>query len=445
MKLFNKEKDIIRIPFTFNYTELTAVEEYLCEQEEKGLRLKEIDGKNFVFEKAEPRKIRYSAELYTGSFPVDFKDTCENEGWECAGVYNNELFIFRTQNSDITEIMTDENDKFRIIAKRVLLQPGYLWFSGWVIFRLIHLLFLRSDYEPLIETSIYSWIEITLVTFYLTHTLLRLIEFFTFLQKSKKRVKTGERIPFSNLKEHKQSYAANKVAVIFLLLLEFALILILGLGYVESEWFFIMCGVPVLVVAVSEVDDCVKKCFKGKAGFILTLAVALLIAAGTFAAEYYNRQLYAENTALLSNEESLPVSLSDFGIEEKNCENSVKGVDATRLAQCYNFYSKKEKEYQDEETQWLYYQVFVSDYPEIRQRHINKLIKLYNKRGAVIMKMETGDAGWDEYYREFNSGEMTELGFAVKDNMVIYVDICWKESQKDFFEVAYEKLFADSK
>ncbi len=42
MSIFKKDKNILKVPFGFNYTELTAMEEYLQQQEEMGWRLKKI-------------------------------------------------------------------------------------------------------------------------------------------------------------------------------------------------------------------------------------------------------------------------------------------------------------------------------------------------------------------------------------------------------------------
>lgn len=69
-----KNKDELRENFYFNYTDLSAIEEYLALKEKEGLRLKEIDGDKMVFTKAEPREnIRYCAEIYAGSSRDDLR------------------------------------------------------------------------------------------------------------------------------------------------------------------------------------------------------------------------------------------------------------------------------------------------------------------------------------------------------------------------------------
>ncbi len=443
-----KETDELKIPFLFDYTELTAIEEYLTEQEKNGLRLVGIEGKCFVFKKSSPREIRYCAEIYKGSLLSDFKAACEEEGWECIGIYNGELFIFATQDPDACEIMTDDKEKFKVIAKRVLLQPGYLGFQGWVILHFINQFVFRSDYAPLIEANIYDWICIVCAGFHLTYIVTKFIDFFVWLSKSKKYVKKGEKIPFSDLKKHRQDSRANCIAMVISAFLCIATILYLLVGYVESDWLVPMCGVFVLFGALNLVYDYNKRKNDGetsRAAHIIAIMVAAVIIAGTFATVQYNRKMFEENTEHLFNNNSIPVSLSDFGIEENDCEDATEYVYATRLAQQYFFSSEYENASENGESYYLHYQVLVSDSPEIRQRYINCILRNYERFGTPIMEIDDSESEWDEYYREFEFGEMIMSGFAVKDNIVVFLYSCCMDEKQDFFGVAYEKLFAESK
>ena len=65
--MLKKNPDVKKKFFDFYYTELSAVEEYFEKQELKGYRLKEIDRNIMIFEKSESRKIRYCAEIFSGS------------------------------------------------------------------------------------------------------------------------------------------------------------------------------------------------------------------------------------------------------------------------------------------------------------------------------------------------------------------------------------------
>ena len=63
--------------FGFDYTELFAVAEYLQLQEERGFRLKEFRSHFWVFEKSEPKKIRYTAVLFRAKGTMSRKEFVE--------------------------------------------------------------------------------------------------------------------------------------------------------------------------------------------------------------------------------------------------------------------------------------------------------------------------------------------------------------------------------
>ena len=64
--------------FGFDYTELFAVAEYLQLQEERGFRLKEFRSHFWVFEKSEPKKIRYTAVLFRAKGTMSRKEFIEH-------------------------------------------------------------------------------------------------------------------------------------------------------------------------------------------------------------------------------------------------------------------------------------------------------------------------------------------------------------------------------
>ena len=124
--MFKRNTNERKRVFDFYYTELSAFAEYLEQQESKGYRLKKFENNRLIFEQCEPRNIRYSVEIFKGSSYREFIESCTLEGWEHVTTYNGEMYIFRTQKSDAIDIMTDEKEKFKITAKRAILQPG-LW------------------------------------------------------------------------------------------------------------------------------------------------------------------------------------------------------------------------------------------------------------------------------------------------------------------------------
>ena len=159
--------------FDFYYTELSAIAEYFEKQELEGYRIKEFDRNVMIFEKCQPRKIRYCVEIFRGSTPDEFIESCALEGWELAAVYNDELYIFRTQKNDVIDIMTDKKEKNKIYAKRILRQPG-IWISLVYVIANLFRLFTRVNIGlgiQLFETDAFNFFSLFVVNFFVFMTL----------------------------------------------------------------------------------------------------------------------------------------------------------------------------------------------------------------------------------------------------------------------------------
>ncbi len=375
---------------------------------------------------------------------------CKNEGWELAGFYHNDLYIFRTKNEDSTDIMTDENEKFKIIAKRVLLQPGYLGLNLWVVYRFFDIFVLRTRFEGMIETNISDCLGILFIIFCTTYTLIRLIDFFIWYVKSKKLVKKGEKIPFLTLKEHEQNNIAHWIMIMVNCVLFFIAYIFLYAAYLEFSWLLWLVGGIMATLAVQGVYNRQKN--KGKKAsktvHMVAIIVALVFLAGVNFTVQYSRQIYCENAKTMLNYEGIPVSFSDLGFEKESCTDE-SDVDATGLAQLYYF--KSESEQAQEEmffTSWMEYEVLVSDYEFIRQKYINEIFADHNKYENIVVQVNDDDTSWDKcWYVDYGADnkkyENLYSGFAVKDNIVIKLEGYVQTKGQDFFEVAYEKLFLE--
>ena len=141
-----KKKKVNRLikAFPFYYTELPAIAEYLEKKESEGYRLKELSGENMVFERCEPKKSRYCAEIFTAPSSEEFLEACASEGWEHIGTYNRELYIFRTQKHGAVDIMTDENDKKKNIGKRIFHQKN-MWILLHISYQLVPKYYIRFN------------------------------------------------------------------------------------------------------------------------------------------------------------------------------------------------------------------------------------------------------------------------------------------------------------
>ncbi len=438
--MFNKNTNERKRVFDFYYTELSAFAEYLEQQESKGYRLKKIENNRLIFEQCEPRNIRYSVEIFKGSSYREFIESCTLEGWEHVTTYNGELYIFRTQKSDAIDIMTDEKEKFKITAKRAILQPG-LWSALLYLLYPLFQLIMRINRGITIntfETDEFNFVLLMFIVLYVFVLLRRFFDYFLWHYTIRKK---GANSPFFNLENtiHKRkSYAV--ISSIFLMTLylilwwiapnlyssTFAIIFSLILLY------GVYCGTTIGSLNLNE-NERAKR-------IILTCIVIALCIGGAFLLKNCNENYVVENSKTTLSLEKAPISVEDLNGKVKSCEDTCY-VEGTRFGQLYKFTCRAELYEEDNGMdEIISYYILTSDYPSIRQKYINKILKECEKYNCE--KITPPDTKWDYCYLIKWNDENRYDGFAVKDNLIIYLRFS-VDCKQDFFDVAYEKLFME--
>ncbi len=441
--MFKKNPNEKTKVFDFYYTELFALAEYLEQQEASGYRLKSIRNEKLVFEKSQPRKIRYSAEIFKGTSAKEFVEACEVEGWEHVATYNNELYIFRTQRSDAINIMTDEKENFSIIAKRALLQPGLWGLICSAIYPLYHLILrLNGAVIRIFETDVLNYVLLMLTALYVFIALLRFFDFFLWQYKYRK---DGAESPFFSLKSTTRKRKIYAVATSV-----FIIILCAILWWIYPPCFVWLWGI---IIALLLLTLCYHRAILTKLTFdksvrfrriAVTCVILALLTAGAFILRGFNQKYVAENTKILFSSDEAPVSIEDLNGNVKDCADSCE-VQGTRFGHLYQFICDAEF-YEDDydKSGYVAYNILVSDYPHVRQKYINKILKDYKEYDYDYVKISNPDTKWDYCYIVNWNDENQCDGFAVKDNMIIYLRLS-VSCEKDFFDVAYEKLFNEEK
>lgn len=426
-----KDNKSFKVSFDFSYTELTAVEEYLEQAQQNGMKLKEIKDGKLIFEYTQHRSnYRYCAEIFKGdAFVKEFISDCEKEGWEYVGSLRNELYIFRTNDPYASEIMTDEQQKFRTIAKRELLNPGYYTLGLYTLWKLIEVVFLRTEYRSLIAANYFDCMMCLFCAFYITGFLVKLIDFLLWYVKSKRCVKNGEKIPFINLKEHEQNKRINRIFSLVGIVLYFAASVFIGLGYVEDVWFQWMIGGVFLVeffLLLYSKDKTKEEESKNILKHIIAVVVTAAVLFGVWSTALYCERKYTENR----------VNRLDSVLSESR-------IEATVLAQHYYWVREViETNETNESDSSIWYEVFVSDIQGVRGQYIKRLHKKFEKYDKRILKLE--NHRWDEAYAEINVDGKVMGGYAFKDDKVIYVEDCYESIEKSL-DIIYEKLFSEKK
>ncbi len=445
-----KNKDEVREVFNFNYTDLTAIEEYLTLKEKEGLSLKEIDGEKMIFTKAEPREnIRYCAEIYVGTSRDDFLYSCQQEGWTHCGTYHGELYIFRTNQINATDIMTDEELKMKTIRRRALLRPGNISYFILIILRALQ--FIMDVDMGLNESDIEYWLWWIVIGVFAYRPVCILADYLIWLVKAKGALRRGEKVKYLSLKGVKVRRLTEAIAFLVFCLASLAFVCIADAGQFEdysvTYWLVIVFAALAFFSLLSNFKT---KTAYGKAVKVLTLIFVIeALIFGTYMSAKVSRQHF-ESTAKTYNTINIPFSLSDLGYDEKDCTDKCMRHNITRFAQHYFYSSDYEaegaenappEEY-EENNEYIFYEVFVSDYPHIREKYINEKLKTYEKYGHEIKAVDSSETSWDVCYRETDEeGKDRWAGFAVKGNTIFFTDIMVDTNGEDLFETAYEKLF----
>lgn len=427
--------------FDFYYTELSAIAEYFEKQELEGYRIKEFDRNVMIFEKCQPRKIRYCAEIFRGSTPDEFIESCALEGWEPVAVYNDELYIFRTQKNDVIDIMTDKKEKNKICAKRILRQPG-IWISLVYVIANLFRLFTRVNIGlgiQLFETDAFNYFSLFVVNFFVFMTLIKVFDYFLWRIVISNSA-DGEKSRFFNLKS-----TVNKRRIYNCAVSIFVIVSCFILMWISPEVFLHKFSVVSVLILIASLLGCFT--VFGKVGFYkkdsfkrIIMSWVIVAVCITFGVGEYAENKYAQNSKAMLSTENIPVSLADLGVKTENIEN--KGTaEGTRFGRMYTFTSSADIQAGEAgQDSYLMYQILVSDYPRVIGKCVDRILEEYSDLDGELIKIVEPETEWDYCYKvKLKNGNIYDA-FAVKDNVVVYV-IRFEQYEKEFFEVTYKKLF----
>ena len=194
--------------------EIDAVESWLDEQAQQGLRLTDIQGKLCVFQPSDepPARCRVHVKPHNGYYTQqeEYKETMRELGWEYVGRINYRADVYRATRPDAVEINTDED------VLRSLLCSN-MWFDGIAAAALIALT-VYSLWKKFAITRAYSGfysllLDDIIVTYLSPEVLLALIlvllagAFLVRLARQRKRCLLGRDCRFDGvLRKRKRFY-----------------------------------------------------------------------------------------------------------------------------------------------------------------------------------------------------------------------------------------------
>ena len=430
--------------FDFDYTELTAIAEYLEKQEEKGLRLKEIRKHKFIFEKCEPGKARYSADIYNGVFVEDFVKSCKRAGWDFVDIYNDCLYIFRTENINAIDIVTDDKDKYESVKKKAFFNPKYHGLYILILIRILNIPLYLASLGSLEHDSYYNfnsditrWLDFLTIAMFFSGFAFFMLDIFPWLHEAKKALKNEEKVKYHSLDDviKKQNSMFVIMAVVVTAVIFAASVIDSGYGRVKIVYW--MPLIIYLMMCFSfgnfSVFRVQKDSAKKKQIMALVLILVILVCEPIAAIAYTKSKTPTDYN-------KAPITYADFGLEDLKTsdESCSEGTIFSQHKRCYVLCN--DKNIPEDFSCALKYEVFVSDYPGLRQEYIDAVLSQYNLygEGNYITVINTK---WDSLYKGvLDDGSLSYGGVAVKDNTVIFAPMIELGGQ-DFFETAYEKLF----
>lgn len=429
------KENLLKEEMRFGYTKLNAFEKHLSLYEKNGLRFINIENGKIIFEKSDKRKIRYSAVVFTAfDMKKEFVDACQAKGWEFVTDYNDKLYIFRTQNPDAPEIITNEKEYFKSLAEKTFFQTGFFKNLLWALFFTLTTIVFGKPYPGLTATNIEACAIIIFIAFSALQTIARLIHFAILYAKSKPLYDQNPIMLFpdpDSVKKLQSWDILNIIQFAFML----STVVFLGVGFCDIT---LHCRIIAVFIIINLFDFIQNKDRKHslKKAFVTTAVAGIFIVAGTF---YLTQWADTEYNNLHSglNYGDIPISVSDLMETGADCTDKTLSVKSTRLGSHYSF-SSGYKEGEDT-SYYIHYDVLVSDHLWVTENYIESLQKRYKKDEKELIKADEA-FGWDSVYYEVTDGKIGPHGYAKKNNTVIMLDFYDLPDGTDFFEIAYTAL-----
>ncbi|MCM1365594.1 MAG: DUF2812 domain-containing protein [Faecalibacterium sp.] len=410
------KKDEITYRTRFTYKDLTAMEEFLEEKQREGLQLVKYDSGIMTFEKCEPSDSRYSCEIFVDGdlfYPnKEFVQMCESGGWKYIADDDKGLYVFKTDDENVTDIMTDDKTKLSIIAKSHVLKSVGVAVGVIIYYVIKYCLDINEFFETwsnpvLISSRLTTIIMILLCAIYLIYQL-------SWLIKRKIELNNGEKLKFNNLRSFQNKWATIPtilllwiaVETVFSIFIcgEFDISVYVDLGAYAVLFIIFSC---VLFKRRSDTDKIVK------VAEITTMAVSVVAIALSFLISFVALPPVPNETDLSEK------IVSELDIDDEDKEVYVS---RTRFAQYYD-------------NGWDF-EMFVSRNSKLKDKYFSYMIDYYSDTDPkyTVSKNQLDDM----IYYEFTNTEenYTYKLLAVKDDRVIAVG----SPQENTAQIIYDAL-----
>lgn len=327
-------KDKKRTFFSYLPYECAAVETYLEKMAQDGWLLTATKGYYFYFKKIEPKKIKYSVDVFDKVSAFDHKDSdvaleyreyCEAAGWNYV-CENGKIQIFYTEEEkEVISIHTDEEEKFKSVFKASICNVGLQFFMMLIAIFTLYMLVFMGDSSFMLASNLYI-IGLLAMISTIFRTTITISSFIMWWVKAKKNIKTNKKMIHNNYKQIKIKGIIIKVYMLILLSM---LMLSMFIDNPDtSKLNIIICGViiiPLIIYVLIKIivdkrqysKDTNMMIFIGSN--VVTVVLICILMIGVC--------IWGITTGVMDSKiptDKERITLSDFGLKENGKEVSVR-------------------------------------------------------------------------------------------------------------------------
>ena len=452
------EYEPVKRTVNYDYTELTALEQYLENAEKEGLRLRELDRNKFYFEKCEPRNVRYSCVVFkdenrSDGLNKEFVELCKGAGWTLAAFDKNidEFYIFRTSDKNADPIMTDDRQTLSFAARKNV-KRNIIEMMAWPLFYLNFVIVdVLSDVSLGKFTLLNSenFTDLAILLMWLISLAFLTTFFLRWYTKQKRHIDRNERIEFLDIRQAEKQYRIKNAVYTCGCMLLFGVYIYFDGGYSDTSYravcslfFSLPAAIFVYASLTGKGFDLPIYHYRKRRIFAALGAVCVFAVVSAVSILIGNSLSASVKDKMLTKEKAL-ISVSDFGCDKQTAQDSFD-CDATRFFQKYTVISYCADDDCENDVWEIRYQIFVSDSPAMRNKYIEKAVSDMAYKNTV--KIDKSDEKWDEvYYGEYKDGKTGAIRrvdrLAVQGNTVIFPINLPDSEAGHFFSLIDSRLF----
>lgn len=230
----------------FKENECEAVEKYLEEKALEGWFLDDISCGIFTFKRCEPKKCKFTVDIFEQLRAGEYRQYCESVGWNYV-TETSKYFVFYTEDEDITPIQTDEELVLQKVGKSMLGNIFFYILALYFIIPPVYHMFFNNEYGNDIYVNYYLFIILISIIFVIC-PILNIVRTSLWYFKFKKAMKSEEEVTYPSLKELKISINIfNLYISIFLVVI---LCLIVGLGDKEAYLYIGLVIMSIIIYSI---------------------------------------------------------------------------------------------------------------------------------------------------------------------------------------------------